>query len=70
MQSFKIKGLNIPEPPRFEAWMTEIGGETIISGLVSGTLDGSPPELHHHLAVTDGRVAALTIKAENGHGDG
>jgi hypothetical protein len=43
--------------------MTDHGGETVITGLVSGTFDGSPLELHHHLTITDGRIAALTIKA-------
>lgn len=42
--------------------VTENGGETVITGLVSGTFDGSPLELHHHLTITDGRIVALTIK--------
>jgi hypothetical protein len=43
--------------------VTEAGGETVLSGLVSGTFDGSPLELHHHLTITGGKIAALTIKA-------
>jgi hypothetical protein len=43
--------------------VTETGGETVLSGLVSGTFDGSPLELHHHLTIAGGKITALTIKA-------
>ena len=43
--------------------LTDRGGETVVTGLVSGTFDGSPLELHHYLTITDGKIVALTIKA-------
>ena len=42
--------------------VTETGGESVLTGLVSGKFDGSPLELHHHLTITDGKIMALTIK--------
>ena len=49
--------------PFFEA--TEVskdGGETVISGVVSGTFDGSPIDIFHHLKIVDRQIAALTIR--------
>lgn len=43
--------------------VTENGTETILTGLVSGTFDGSPLELHYHIDVTNGKIAALRISA-------
>ena len=42
--------------------VTESGGETVLTGLVSGTFDGSPLELHHHLTIESNRIIALSIK--------
>jgi hypothetical protein len=41
--------------------VTDLGKETVITGLVSGIFDGSPLELHHHLTITDEKIVALTI---------
>ncbi len=41
----------------------EAGGGTVITGMVSGTFEGSPLELHHHLTIADGKIVALTITA-------
>ena len=50
--------------PKLEvARVTETAGETILTGLVSGTFDGSPLELHHHLTIAQGQITALTIRA-------
>jgi hypothetical protein len=49
--------------PYFEA--TEIskdGSETVISGTVSGTFDGSPIDIFHHLTIVNRQIAALTIR--------
>jgi hypothetical protein len=43
--------------------VTEKNHETILTGLVSGTFDGSPVELHHQITVADGKIAALKITA-------
>jgi hypothetical protein len=43
--------------------VAESGGETILTGLVSGTFDGSPLELHHHLTIAGNKIVALAIKA-------
>lgn len=43
--------------------VTEENGETILTGLVSGTFDGSPVELHHHMVISNGRIASLKITA-------
>lgn len=43
--------------------VSESGGETVLTGVVSGTFEGSPLELHHHLTIEDGKIVALTIKA-------
>jgi hypothetical protein len=43
--------------------VTENGTETILTGVVSGTFDGSPLELHYHIAVTNAKIAALRITA-------
>ena len=41
----------------------ESGGECVLTGLVSGTFDGSPVELHHQMTIVDGKIAALKITA-------
>lgn len=43
--------------------VTEAGEETIITGVVSGTFEGSPLRLHHHLKIERGKIVSLTIKA-------
>lgn len=43
--------------------VAEQNGETILTGLVSGNFDGSPAELHHHMVISNGRIAALKITA-------
>ena len=43
--------------------VTENGPETVLTGIVSGNFDGSPLELHHHLTIADGKIAALSIRA-------
>lgn len=37
--------------------------ETVISGQVSGTFDGSPITLHYHLTFQDGKIATLRCEA-------
>ena len=50
--------------PQFEVADVKIeGAETIISGMVSGTFDGSPLEIHHHLTIENDRIVALKIAA-------
>lgn len=39
----------------------EQDGETILTGLVSGTFDGSPVELNHRLIISNGGIAFLKI---------
>lgn len=41
--------------------VAESDGETILSGVVSGTFDGSPIEIFHHLTIADRKIIALTI---------
>lgn len=49
--------------PFFEAAdVSENGGETVISGVVSGTFEGSPIDIFHHLTIVDRQIAALTIR--------
>ena len=43
--------------------VTETAGSAVITGLVSGTFDGSPLELHHHLTIAGGKIMVLAIKA-------
>lgn len=42
--------------------VSESGGETVISGAVSGTFEGSPIDICHHLRIVDRKIAALTIR--------
>jgi hypothetical protein len=49
--------------PFFEATeVSKSGSETVISGVVSGTFDGSPIDIFHHLTIVDRQIAALTIR--------
>ena len=43
--------------------VVENGNETIVTGMVSGTFDGSPVELHHHLTTAGGKIVGLRITA-------
>lgn len=50
--------------PIFEAEkVSESDGETVIGGTVSGTFDGSPIAIFHHLTIADRKIAALSIRA-------
>ena len=42
---------------------TESGSDAVIAALVSGTFDGSPVELRHHLTIIDGKITNLAITA-------
>jgi hypothetical protein len=40
---------------------TEEGAETILAGVVSGTFEGSPLEIKHHLTIRNGKIVELRI---------
>lgn len=49
--------------PVFQATdVAESDGETVICGTVSGTFDGSPIDISHHLTIVDRKIEALTIR--------
>lgn len=40
----------------------QMGEETVVTALVSGTFEGSPLVLHFHFTLRDGKIAMLTVK--------
>ncbi len=43
--------------------VTQTDEETILTGMVSGSFEGSPLRLHHHLKLENGKIVTLSITA-------